>query len=64
MDRVKNFKKRQRFILGQRLTEQATDAMGLPVKAYAHEKTEITPQFLTLLVHSPSLPTTFTQVHP
>jgi hypothetical protein len=64
LDCVENFPKSQRFILGQRLTEQATDAMGLPVKAYAHEKTEITPQFLTLLVHSPSLPTTFTQKQP
>ncbi len=42
LERVENFPKSQRFVLGQRLTGQAMDVLDLLVEAsYAREKTEI-----------------------
>ena len=42
LERVENFPKSQRFVLGQRLTSQAMDILDLLVEAsYAREKTEI-----------------------
>ena len=42
LERVENFPKSQRFVLGQRLANQAMDVMDLLVEAtYAREKTEI-----------------------
>jgi len=42
LERVENFPKSQRFVLGQRLAGQAMDVLDLLVEAsYAREKTEI-----------------------
>ena len=42
LERVENFPKSQRFILGQRLTSQAMDVLDLLVEAsYARDKSEI-----------------------
>ena len=42
LERVENFPKRQRFVLGQRLTGQAMDVLDLLVEAsYARDKAEI-----------------------
>jgi hypothetical protein len=42
LERVENFPKSQRFVLGQRLANQAMEVMDLFVEApYAREKTEI-----------------------
>jgi len=42
LERVENFPKSQRFVMGQRLAGQAMDVMDLLVEAsYAREKTEI-----------------------
>ena len=42
LERVENFPKSQRFILGQRLTSQAMDVLDLLVEAsYARDKAEI-----------------------
>jgi hypothetical protein len=42
LERIENFPKSQRFVLGQRLAGQAMDVLDLLVEAsYAREKTEI-----------------------
>ena len=42
LERVENFPKSQRFVLGQRLAEQAMDVLDLLVEAsYARDKSEI-----------------------
>ncbi len=42
LERVENFPKSQRFVLGQRLANQAMEVMDLLVEAsYARDKTEI-----------------------
>ena len=42
LERVENFPKSQRFVLGQRLAEQAMDVLDLLVEAfYARDKAEI-----------------------
>ena len=42
LERVENFPKSQRFVLGQRLAEQAMDLLDLLVEAsYARDKFEV-----------------------